>query len=275
MNSHDVAAGKLLRQYRLRRGLTLHVAARLLSTSAPVLSRKERGQERIERRDIAAAVRAYELSSWDAYRLWTASGLIPEPSLASEDGVDLPALAETLLPNLPFPAFFMDILGYVLAWNEGIETIWRLSASTQPRIHAIGELFSERVRAQYDDRWDSFLDGALAVFYQKSLPVANDPAFDEVIKYLARIGGPAFTERWRRLAGEGDTLGAFAALNAATAVATYDSPAGPISYLVLQSGVQTQLRSDLYVYVPYGEENNERYRLLQKLIGPNRLYLRL
>lgn len=275
MPDYNAQAGRLLRRLRKGRNLILRDAARRLNMSAPALSRKERGQERIERRDIAEAVRGYELSPWEAYTLWTSAGFIPEPTVPPQREYDLRTFAETLFPSLPFPAFIMDVLGYVVAWNEGIEMIWRPSQAGPGRIHLIEDLFSPRLRERLGERWEPYVRQSLAVFYHKTLPVANDPEFLALIDRLARTYREDFTRLWGAARQNSDASLPLPPIDMGTAVVSYDSALGMIEYLVLQSVVQFPQTYELIVYMPYGDANNERYRLLRERMPQNRAYVRL
>ena len=264
-------AGQMLRKLRHQRGLTLKQAAAALNTSPPVLSRKERGEDVIERQDIRFAVKSYQLTAWEAYELWTAAGFIPELSLISEHIYNLHEQTELLLQNIAFPAFVMDSLGYIRAWNQDIEAIWAPSAAQQGRhrLHIIDDLFSPRLRERLGPGWEAYVSQSLKIFYHKTLRIANEPEFRALIETLHARHGAEFVRKWNEAQnGRGDPL----APDAGATIVVHDSPSGPIEYLVMQTLFQLPQQYELITYVPFGDANQERYRHFKATIGPNRLY---
>ena len=132
MTTPDANPARLFRELREQRNLTLRSAARLLHTSAPVLSRKERGQVAIERRDIELAIAGYGLDPWETFMLWTAAGFAPSAARRRVSAEHVRQVAGQLLGAISFPAFLTDALLFVRAWNQGIEAIWRPSAAPGP-----------------------------------------------------------------------------------------------------------------------------------------------
>lgn len=268
----DFSPGQILRRLRKQRGLTLKEAATLLNSSAPVLSRKERGQEAVERLDIRLAIAAYELSPWEAYTLWTEAGFIPEPTLPPAQQYDLRQFAESLLLRVAFPAFILDTLGFVRAWNQGIEAIWRPSESQNERIHIIDDLFSPRLRQHLAERWDPYVVQAMKVFYHKTLRVANDPAFRDLIGHMIRAHGADFVAKWNQAQESASGPPPLPPIDMGATVVPYDSPCGPIDYLVMQTTFHFPQEHDLIMYVPYGKPSQERFEQLKATLGGNRLY---
>lgn len=235
MFEYSKAAGKMLRKLRQQRQLTLASAAAMMKTSAPVLSRKERGQDAIERLDVRRAIAAYNLTPWEAYELWAAAGFIPEPTLPHPHTYNLRELAEALLPNLPCPAFITDELGYVRAWNQGIEEIWQASQAQSERLHVIGYLFSEQVRTLLGERWDPYTTHAMRVFYTKSMRILNDPAFRDVLNHLVKQHGDTFINKWNA-AQQGEwNEERLPSVDMGGTIVTHNSPFGMIEYLVMQA----------------------------------------
>lgn len=123
MHDYNKAAGAMLRSLRRQRGLTQIQAACLLNTSSPVLSRKERGQEQIERLDIQLAIAGYQLNHEERQALWSAAGYLPEPPV-HQQAEHRCCQAKQLLAELPFPAFLVDEVGEVQAWNQPLAALW-------------------------------------------------------------------------------------------------------------------------------------------------------
>ncbi len=271
MQTPPMSAGQLLRRLREQRNLTQQHAAKLLSTSSPVLSRKERDQDEIEREDIRLAIQAYDLSPWEAYELWLAAGFIPEPTLPAARQYDLRAFAETLLPNLPFPAFIADVLGYIKAWNQGIEAIWGASQAEGTQIHVLRDLFSARVREKLGARWQPYILQALRFFRLKTTRFANDPQFRTLIQSLKTQYGEEFEALWNEAQATGDTP-LLPPVDAGGTIVQYESEHGLINYLVVQAALQFPQAHELTLYVPFAAEDYARYQRFQAEMGEGKLY---
>jgi transcriptional regulator with XRE-family HTH domain len=272
MNTYAQEAGFLLRRLRRQRKLRLKEIAPQFNRSIAALSRTERGEEEVERSHILRAIEVFQLTSWEAYQLWTAAGYIPEVYLLPAHQYDLHALATALLGDLGFPAFIMDAIGYVQAWNRGIETIWAPSQSV-PRPHIIGDLFAERVRLSMGAQWAAYVRQALAVFYHKTLRVANDPAFRRLLTSLTDAHGDEFIGLWNAAAQYDPQRAGVLPVELGGTVVRYHSPLGPIEYLVMQSVFQFPSRYELYLYIPFGAENQARYAQFQDEMGEERVWL--
>ncbi len=273
MLDYSTTAGQVLRRLRKQRNLTLTQAARQLGTSTPVLSRKERGQDEIKRIDIRAAITVYQLSPWEAYELWIASGFIPEPTLPVARNYDLYELAETLLPHIPFPAFIMNVPGYILAWNQEIEAIWSLSLSENKQVHIIDELFSERIRQLLGIRWEQYVSQALKVFYNKTFRIANDPTLRHLLDHLCRRHGETFIRKWNEAQSAYAVDAKLSPLDMGATVVMHDSPYGMIDYLVMHMTFQFPQEYEVTMYVPFGAQNQKRYQRFKATMGPGRLYM--
>jgi transcriptional regulator with XRE-family HTH domain len=271
MSTYTQAAGQLLRRLRQQRQLKLREIAPKLHSSIATLSRKERGEEEIERSDVQRAIEVFQLTPWEAHQLWTAAGFIPEIDLLPAHEYDLRAFAEAMLAQLYFPAFIMDAIGYVQAWNQGIEAIWAPSQSV-PHPHVISDLFSERVRTSMGDQWAGYVQQSLAVFYHKTLRVANDPAFRQLLADLVEAYSDEFVSLWNAAQQYDYLRNGALPLELGGTVVRYPSPVGLIEYLVMQSVFQFPSRYELYLYVPLGAENQARYAQFQALMGEERLY---
>lgn len=265
------AAGYLLRKLRHQRGLTLKLAAAALNTSPPVLSRKERGEDVVERQDIRFAVKSYQLTAWEAYELWTAAGFLPEPTPISERIHNLHEQTEALLQNIAFPAFVMDSLGYIRAWNQGIEAIWApSSAQGGPQsLHIIDDLFSARLRERLGHGWEAYVAQSLKIFYHKVLRIANDPEFRMLMETLHVRHGAEFARKWNEAQSSSNGI---ASADSGPTIVVHDSQFGPIQYLVMQTVFQLPQHYELITYVPSDAANQERYQQFKATMGANRLY---
>jgi hypothetical protein len=118
-------------------------------------------------------VEAYRLDQWEIYALWTAAGFTPAPGSPSTHQHDLHELATLLLTALPFPACMVDSLGYLVAWNQGIEAIWSPSRADRAHIHVLDDLFSSRLRHKLGEKWEAYVLLALRLFYHSRCFVAS------------------------------------------------------------------------------------------------------
>ncbi|MBW7885550.1 MAG: helix-turn-helix domain-containing protein [Caldilineaceae bacterium] len=270
MPEKTVAAGLLLRDLRRKRKLTLQQAARLLHSSAPVLSRKERGLLTLQRKDIEMAVAAFELDDWEAYQLWIAAGFAPSPPKETSDIQFLRHMIRDLLAQIRYPAFASDLFSYVQAWNEGIERIWTPSAVAPP-VHILDDLFSGRIRTRMGSGWADYLLRALRIFRLKTRPIANDPRFRRLLRQLEAKHGAQFVEMWNtsQQAVSDDDL---ATGQPMPVIVQHDSPLGSIEYLVTQGVWANPYPWELNVYLPLGTENTSRYLAMMEGTDLSRVF---
>lgn len=246
----------LFRELREQRRLTLRAAARLLHTSAPVLSRKERGQAPIERRDIELAIAGYGLDPWETFMLWSAGGFAPSATRHAVSDGQVRHIADQVLGVISFPAFLTDDLLFVRAWNRGIEAIWHPSAAPGP-IHIVDDLFSERIREKMGVEWESYVLRALRIFRTQTWPVATDPRFLGLLDKLEAAHGPKFVAMWNRAQIEDE-----AGVDLAPVIVRHDSSRGPIDYIVMQATWATPGPWMLSTYLPVGADNLALYEAM-------------
>jgi transcriptional regulator with XRE-family HTH domain len=258
MAHFGISAGQLLRVFRLNRGLTLREAAALLNTSYPVLSRKETGQDELRRPDINSAIDGYKLNDWEAHQLWTSAGFIPDKLIAPAPYRlgDLTPLLEAMT----HPAYISDVLGYILAWNLGAEWLWAASQAEEP-IHFLDDLFSDRQKKRLGERWESYIARGVTIFYERTLPYANDPKFHELLKRLEARHGAPFIEKWIAVLKDAKASEASQpqASDGSGVVVEHASNGSMIRYVVSLVVFRNTQYYDLVMYVPLGEENQERY----------------
>lgn len=272
MPNYNQAAGQLLRKFRQDRQLTLQDAADRLNISTPMLSRKERGEASIGREDIRCAIQGYALSPWEAQELWMTAGFLPDPPLVPPFDFHLHEIVQVPLSNVTFPAFVADALGYVLAWNQGIEGIWAPSQVDATPLHLLDDIFSERLRARLGERWDQYAARMLRIFYHRTLRLANTPDYQALLDQLADRHGERFIGKWN------DTLWSPAQNDPPptptidNVLVRYESPLGWIEYLVVHAVFQLPQSYDLVLYVPHGADDRARYDRYLNRLGGNRLF---
>lgn len=268
MKLYPESAGAMLRRLRKQHNFTLKVAAEGLNLSAAAVSRMENNKREVSRADLIAVVKSYGLSRWEAYYLYISAGFLPE-SPPAEPETSFRAFAFQVLTNLPYPAFMQDALGFVLAWNGGIQTIWNPPAGE--RIHMLHDLFSERVRAAMGDAWRPYVTRAMWLFYVRTFPVARDPAYLELISELETRHGAEFRTMWNAAQDAGYWLSGPPEDGGGVTV-SYLTPAGPITYVVMQTMLRSPTTYDLYLYVPFGRENIERHNRFHQMVDMCTLY---
>lgn len=267
------SAGEMMRLLRRRRNLTLAQAARLLLTSSPVLSRKERGAAPLERSDLQAAIGAYALDPWESYQLITAAGFLPGSFALTDSSGGLRRFAESILANLTYPAFITDELMYIRAWNQPIHAIWTPNLDGRP-LHLLDDLFSGRVRAKMGDGWHAYMERALRIFQLKTLHVRPRADYAQLLRELGRKHGPDFARVWAAadILTQEAVAGQVARTGTETVIVRHDSPAGMIDYLVAEATWHFPQPYSLSVYVPYGAANTARFAEFLARMGPNELY---
>jgi hypothetical protein len=253
-------AGQTLRRLRRRQGMTLAQMSTAVGISVPVLSRKERDKQALERSDIRTIIERFHLGRCEAYELWTMAGFVPEPHSLPMHTTDPHDYAEHHLLPMPFPACLLCEYGYVLAWNEPLEGIWHTSALPVRPLHVLDLVFRVRVSPENMDQWDVLARQMMRLFHQR-VPHLPDPAqFEHLLTTLYRRYGEAFGARWHAL-----HAGSYAASHQPEASASemlveQHSHAGTITYIILHGTTLTPQDFELLVLVPFGTESLSRYQ---------------
>jgi transcriptional regulator with XRE-family HTH domain len=242
MQIDSCTAGRMLRQLRTQRHLTLHQAAPRFNISLAALSRKERDIDAIEREDIRCAITGYELNPWEAYTLWIAAGYLPDPPPPDTQQPALQHLARPLLAGLHFPAFITDVAGYLLGWNHEYEQVWFTSRSSWPRPHLLRDLFTAQNRSGLDQEWESFVCQIMLLFHRKTLRIAHHLGFRQLLKSLERDCGAEFVQLWNRAQSQ--------RAQSPAVILRLPGPSGVIEYVLTELYLQELAGFDLYTYVP-------------------------
>lgn len=268
MKSTPESAGSMLRRIRKQRGLTLEQAAERLSISSAAVSRMETDKRKIGREDIRSAVTAYEMTRWEEYYLYISAGLMPD-SPPDEPETTFRAFAIQILTTVPYPGFMLDSLGFILAWNGGIQAIW--NPPIHRRLHMLEDLFNERVREAMGETWRTYVTRAMWLYYLRSLAVAKDPTFLEHMMGLEQKLGPEFGAMWTEAQNAGYWLSG-PPVDGGGVTVSYRTPAGLVTYVVMQSMFRSPTMFDLYLYVPFGRENMELHERFHEMVEINALY---
>jgi transcriptional regulator with XRE-family HTH domain len=266
----DVAEspGSAFRRVRRQRHLTLVKAAALMSTSPSALSRLERGLRLPDRLDIDAAVDAYDLAPWEVYFLYSISGLLPSalPQLDDEGFVRYAAKA---LASIVLPAMVVDRVGYFLMWNDALRAT--LSLEELPLPHPIHGLFSQAVRNLYGDGWHEYAVRSLRLFYARTLPIANDASFHQLLVEMEDTYGPEFVAMWHE-AQDDEVVHSDTVDKGLLGVETYVTPYGPADYLVTNTIMRPPSMMELYVFVPFGHSSVQIQSRIDKLTESGRIH---
>jgi transcriptional regulator with XRE-family HTH domain len=270
-SSHPNAAGQILRRLRQQRGLTLTEVAASVGISVPVLSRKERGEQAIERKDIRAIIEQFRLSPWEAYELWTGAGFVPEPVELPIQPASLRTFANTFLLKIPFPAYIITPLGYLLAWNQEFETLWTPSQRAIKPLHLLDIILSTQVSTRMASAWERYVRQALHMLYQWSLRRGREPRFDWLLKTLSERYGAAFDKPWQKMQSSASLRARVASYR--EMLVPQQTSAGTITYIALRGVSHVPQEYELIVLVPFGAESHERYQQVRETMPPSRLYM--
>ncbi len=272
MLSHNriYAAGQELRKLRQQRGLTLEQVATSVGISAPVLSRKERGEQMINREDIRTIIERFGLTPWEAYTLWTTAGFIPETIDAPDGSSSLHEAIREVLRKLAFPACVLTPPGYFLAWNQAFEATYHPSRCSPRPLHVLDLLFHGAPAPEMDRSWNRSLWQVMRVFYQWTPRIAHEPDFTRLLNDLSRRYGDAFDRQWYNLqVGNGSQIGLS---DLGEPAVVQGSPYGDITYLVMRASFAEHREYELVVLVPCGAASQQRYQRVREAIGGERLY---
>lgn len=258
--NNAATAGQTLRQLRLQRGWTLKQMADSLGMSAPVLSRKERGAQPLERKDIRAIIAHCRLTPYEAYRLWLSAGLIPDNLEPPRSARLLRVYAEHLLPLMPFPACVITRLGYILGWNSEYEALFEVSQLPLAPLHLLDIVFAQEARANAPrSRAASvtiYSEQVLALCYREASRLMSDPRLEQLLQLLSHRYGAAFDARWRSL--QAKSAGTLADSTPPTVVQQHT--AGPVIYFALHDRLMLPEDGGLVILVPANQDSFTRFQ---------------
>jgi transcriptional regulator with XRE-family HTH domain len=247
MSRYAQAAGQLLRQHRQQRQLTLREVAPQLHRSVAALSRAERGEEALDRTVIQRVVEVFQLSPWEAQQLWLAAGFVPEAPVQCQS--EPPTHFESLLSQLSLPAFVIDDLGYLQAWNQEFAALWHLDEACE-RPHLIGHLFSNSMRTNLGEEWANYTRQWMAFFQHKTWCRMHEPRVQRLWAELVAVHGGTFSALWEDVQRRGVlTDGVWLD---GVMVVHHPEVGGECTYLVLQPALQG-IGRELYLYVHAAE----------------------
>jgi transcriptional regulator with XRE-family HTH domain len=182
-------------------GLRRSELATLAGISVDYLIRLEQGRDtRPSAQVLAALADALQLGDEDLDYLRKLSAV----SHGTELCPNAQPAARTVRPSVqailermePSPAFVLNHLADLIAWNHGYERLARpLGILDDELPNLVWYTFAdERARTAYPD-WDDIADEQVTNLYTEHY---GDPAAAAFIDRLTATGGPAFTERWAR-----------------------------------------------------------------------------
>ncbi len=261
--------GVMLRRLRVQRNLTLRSAADRLDVSASALSRLERDVRAVNRHDIEAFVRSYQLTHWEASQLLQCAGFTARLPGATEGQADWGFISD-LLRSIHFPAILTDDYGYLIAWNGVIHALWRMPARPAGPIHILDSLFSALGRRELGDSWH---DAAVATcwrFYVKTLRVSGGTRFQKIMQNLAELYGNDFESVWNEALTNG-YAGRDSTVSSQGTVLRLQTQVGVVEYLSLQTMVNAPLPLELTVHIPIGEPSTDHHRRLLEGIDMSRV----
>lgn len=282
MEIHRSDAAKMLRRVRERLNLTLKDAAKGMGISSSLLARKERGESPVERVDVRNAIEVYNLAPWEAYELWLSGGFVPEKTVPPMPLQDVYQLASEMLGEMKYPANLVDAAGYLRAWNEPFEQIVqvdnllhhlkRAEGRVTSQVHMIDLLFSAHIRTCLSDGWEHFADQTIGRFYRRTLQIANEPFFPNLLDRLKKQYGSELIEQWNHAQTYKPlTEGHFKDQH--HIAIGYPPEIGEIQFLIAQNSFYDSPSWELNVHVPLGNESQQRYDYLYDKFGNSKVHL--
>jgi transcriptional regulator with XRE-family HTH domain len=261
-----------VRELRRQRGLTLEQLAAAIGTSIPVLSRKERGAQPLERKDVRALVEQFGLAPHEAHELWTVAGFVPEISYPHSHASNSYEFAEALLLGVPYPACVLSFPGYLLAWNHEFELLWNPSRLALKPLHALDLLLSADVPPEMADAWEHTTRQVLGLFYRRLARRAHEPLTRSLLASLSARYGARFETRWQAFqrGSAAPPTGAAEAL-----LVPLHSSWGVLRFLALRGLAATPRDDELITLVPFGADSHERYQQARATVPVGRLYVHL
>lgn len=136
----------------------------------------------------------------------------------------------------------------------------------------LDDLFSPRLRQFLGERWDQYVLHAVQVFYHKTVRVANDPSFRDLLDSLCRRHGEEFIRKWNEAQSDDGSQDTLPPVDVGGTIVPHDSPYGMIEYLVMQTIFRFPYEYELIMYVPLGTENQQRYQKFKGTMNGNTIY---
>jgi transcriptional regulator with XRE-family HTH domain len=253
--------------------MTLEQVATAIGISIPVLSRKERGAQPLERKDVRALVEQFGLAPHEAHELWTIAGFVPEVSYPTRPPGNPYDYAEALLSQVPYPACVLSFPGYLLAWNHEFETLWQPSRLAFKPLHALDLLLAAAGPPDLAERWEQTTRQVFGLFYQRLARYAHEPPTRRLLASLSARYGAAFDERWQ--AHQRGNAATPAAERADVLLVPQQSPSGALTFLALRGLASATHDDELITLIPFGIESEERYRQVRAAVSESRVYVHL
>jgi hypothetical protein len=244
--------------------MTLERAAPAFGLSLAALSRRERGQDRIQRADIQAAIKLYNLNQWEKFELWRAAGLIPDPQPSEEAERNWQPVVESTLQGVGYPALLVDRTGYIIAWNACMERLlWLHQFRDEPEPPYILDamIFSERARVLNAENWETEARQGIAYWYHRTLFLAGDPTYAELLARLRQRHGDEFERIWQSIR-ESDHEFTPIAAGLQQIHVDYKTEHGPIRFVVMETPIPQAVGGSLTTFLPVGAESRTRYAQL-------------
>lgn len=196
--------GKLVAEYRQRRGLSQGQLANAARLSRTYVYHLETGQRQAPSVRVARALlRALEVHGDDRRRLAGAftdmTGLSVEDESDGDDLLDQRELAALLVHNTMFPAHSLDRLWQVSAWNAPAKHLFEVdeSALAQHSQNLLAIVFDPAYRSRFRP-WEPLARRLLADFKYNTRGLAYLPEFRDLWRSLRTV--PDF----RRIADSSD-----------------------------------------------------------------------
>jgi hypothetical protein len=179
---------------------------------------------------------------------------------------------EYLLHDLALPTLVLDTLCYIRAWTQEIEALGLLGpgASTDDRLHIIDCLFSATLRDTLGSHWDSLTTQFIRIFYQRTLRVANDPTFRDLLQHLHRQYGEPFLSKWNRAYDEGPERET--GLSPTLPTFQQHSDYGIIRYILAHRSFAHPLSYQMITCIPYDAHSLAHYQQLYAATDARKIY---
>lgn len=190
------AAGLPRGQRRLTPGLRREEVAALADVGLTWYTWLEQGREiNVSAAALTRIAHALALSPTDEAYLFALAGLArPEPAPAR---IEVPPAIQGLLDHYRGPAFVLDPLFDLLAYNRYAEFLFQFDAVRGPfaRNHVWNAFMHPPRRELYQRQFKRSVANLLAIFRMSHAAHPDDPRFDGLIEALA-VASPDFAELW-------------------------------------------------------------------------------
>jgi len=184
---------QMLTQFRQRHGMSQGQLAQATHVSRTYVYHLETGQRvNPSPRVVQNIARALELKSDERQCLQMAynrlTGQFVDPQQSESALLDLGELATLLVHNTAYPAYSLDRLWYLHAWNDAVVTLLEIQEEIkrEEKLHLLSIVFDPRQRKRFHD-WEHLAHRLVSDFMYSTRAITHLPEYKALRKNLCEF----------------------------------------------------------------------------------------